>query len=117
MQCVKKYAAKQIISTLHEGKELELMKFPDALQTLRRERAKCLQYEFPTLENFLIRRPRSENHDFEIWQESFYDFNVVTEKKLNEKLNYMHNNPVIWGLAEMPADYPFSSFRKWYQDE
>ena len=28
------------------------------------------------------------------WQRRFYDFNVWTEKKLKEKLHYMHRNPV-----------------------
>jgi hypothetical protein len=26
-----------------------------------------------------------------------------------EKLNYIHNNPVEYGLCEKPWDYPFSS--------
>src|SRR5579883_363041 len=28
------------------------------------------------------------------WQRRFYDFNVYSEKKLREKLDYMHRNPV-----------------------
>jgi REP element-mobilizing transposase RayT len=117
MQCVKKYAAKQIIATLRANQDFQMIQFPSHLEYIRRERAKCLDREFPTLENFLVKKQRTENHNFEIWQESFYDFNVFTKKKINEKLDYMHNNPVRWGLAESPADYAFSSFQKWYQDE
>ena len=33
------------------------------------------------------------------WQRRFYDFNVWTNKKRIEKLNYMHMNPVKRGLV------------------
>jgi len=33
--------------------------------------------------------------DCPIWQARFYDYNVESDKKLNEKLEYMHNNPVV----------------------
>ena len=37
-----------------------------------------------------------------------------TEAKLHEKLNYMHNNPVAWGLVDDPADYPYSSYQNYF---
>ena len=33
------------------------------------------------------------------WQRRFYDFNVWSEEKKNEKMNYMHFNPVKRGLG------------------
>lgn len=44
-----------------------------------------------------------------IWQPSFYDFNIYSDKKLNEKLNYIHLNPVRAGLCTEPEDWPWSS--------
>jgi len=44
------------------------------------------------------------------WQRRFYDFNVWSEKKLNEKLNYMHRNPVDRKLVSHPKDWPWSSW-------
>ena len=44
------------------------------------------------------------------WQARFYDFNVYTEGKKKEKLNYMHANPVKRGLVEHPRDWPWSSW-------
>jgi hypothetical protein len=35
---------------------------------------------------------------------SFYDFNVWSEKKKNEKINYMHFNPVKRGFVTHPQD-------------
>ena len=45
------------------------------------------------------------------WQRRFYDFNVWTQKKKNEKMNYMHFNPVKRGLAAHPKEWPWSSYR------
>jgi putative transposase len=46
----------------------------------------------------------------QFWQARFYDFNVYSHKKKNEKLEYMHANPVIRGLVKHPKDWPWSSF-------
>ena len=45
------------------------------------------------------------------WQPRYYDFNVHTERKRVEKLNYMHNNPVTRGLVAQPEQWTWSSFR------
>jgi REP-associated tyrosine transposase len=44
------------------------------------------------------------------WQARFYDFNVYSERKKIEKLNYMHGNPVLRGLVKHPKDWPWSSW-------
>ena len=44
------------------------------------------------------------------WQPRYYDFNVFTEAKRIEKLQYMHRNPVARGLVASPEDWPWSSF-------
>jgi putative transposase len=43
------------------------------------------------------------------WQRRFYDFNVWSEKKKAEKLNYMHLNPLKRGLVTHPGEWPWSS--------
>ena len=48
------------------------------------------------------------------WQRRFYDFNVWSERKIREKLDYMHNNPVERRLVERPGDWPWSSWRFYY---
>jgi len=49
------------------------------------------------------------------WQARFYDFNVFSEKKKKEKLEYMHSNPVTRGLVEHPRDWPWSSWSNYAQ--
>jgi putative transposase len=44
------------------------------------------------------------------WQPRFYDFNVWSEKKVREKLDYMHANPITKKLVEHPKDWPWSSW-------
>ncbi len=57
------------------------------------------------------REPRS------FWQARFYDFNVYTEGKIKEKLNYMHANPVIRRLVKHPKDWPWSSWSFYMRGE
>ena len=54
---------------------------------------------------------------FRLWQPGFYDFNIFSEEKLLEKLDYIHNNPVSAGLVLSPDDYEWSSYRLYFSDE
>ena len=49
------------------------------------------------------------------WTPNYYAFEIYSQEKLTEKLNYMHLNPVRAGLVEKPADYRWSSGR-WYDE-
>jgi putative transposase len=51
------------------------------------------------------------------WQRRFYDFNVWSGKKLQEKLDYMHRNPVQRLLVHHPADWPWSSWSHYEKGE
>ena len=51
---------------------------------------------------------------FRVWQRKGYDMNIWTAKKVQEKLNYMHNNPVKRGLVKEPGDWPWSSWRFYF---
>ena len=53
-------------------------------------------------------RTRSEP---EVWETRYYDFNVYTAAKRDEKLSYMHLNPVRRGLVTDPAHWSWSSVR------
>jgi REP element-mobilizing transposase RayT len=52
-----------------------------------------------------------------VWQRRFYDMNIWSEKKINEKLDYVHNNPVERKLAGSPGDWPWSSWRYYFQED
>jgi putative transposase len=57
------------------------------------------------------RMSEQRNH---IWQPSFYDFNIYSEEKLCEKLNYIHGNPVRARLVKQVTDYKYSSAKNYY---
>ncbi len=60
-----------------------------------------------------IRLPASVHDEatYRVWQRQFYDFNVWSEKKRLEKLEYMHGNPVKRRLVESPGEWRWSSWR------
>jgi putative transposase len=52
-----------------------------------------------------------------VWQARFYDYNVDSDEKQNEKIEYMHQNPVVAGLAENALDWNWSSARFYERGE
>jgi putative transposase len=44
------------------------------------------------------------------WQHRFYDFNVWSRNKQNQKLHYIHMNPIERGLVRHPKEWPWSSY-------
>ena len=52
----------------------------------------------------------------QFWQKRFYDFNVWSQKKKMEKLEYMHMNPVKRGLCPSPSGWVWSS-SFWYEGQ
>ena len=47
----------------------------------------------------------------------FYPFNVYSERKRLEKLDYMHNNPVKRRLVSSPDQWPWSSSRFYHLND
>ncbi len=53
------------------------------------------------------------NPEEPIWQAGYYDFNVFSDDKAREKLEYMHGNPVKKGLVARADEWKHGSAR-WY---
>ncbi len=51
-----------------------------------------------------------------VWQSKYYSFEIYSNQKLEEKLRYIHLNPVRAGLAEKAVDWRWSSAR-WYEQQ
>jgi putative transposase len=58
-----------------------------------------------------------DESNYRVWQRRFYDMNIWSEKKQPEKLDYMHNNPVVRQLVKAPGDWPWSSWRFYYLED
>lgn len=52
-----------------------------------------------------------------LWQHQFWDRFVRHGKEFNDRLTYMHLNPVRKGLVARPDDWPWSSYRNFSLDE
>jgi hypothetical protein len=52
-----------------------------------------------------------ENTRQRFWQRRYYDFKVYSDRKVTEKLRYMHRNPVGRGLVPSPELRRWSSYR------
>jgi len=52
-----------------------------------------------------------------VWERRYYPFNVYSDQKLQEKLDYMHANPVKRGLVSSPEEWLWSSFRFYYLND
>ena len=85
------------------------------LKTLRQNR------HYPWCEKMLdrFRLPPSVHNEsvYRIGQRRFRPFNVYSRKKILEKLDDMHNNPVKRGLVTQPGDWPWSSWRIYYLND
>jgi putative transposase len=53
----------------------------------------------------------------QFWHARFYDFNVYSDRKRREKLDYMHRNPVTRKVVRRPQDWPWSSYLSYERGE
>lgn len=53
----------------------------------------------------------ADNEKNKLWQKGNHPELIYTDKFFDQKLNYIHNNPVRAGLVELPEDYLYSSAR------
>jgi putative transposase len=51
------------------------------------------------------------------WKPRAYDFNVIEENRLHEKLDYMHKNPTTRGLVDGPHEWRWSSYQYYQFDD
>ena len=57
------------------------------------------------------------NKDFQFWQQHNHPIELSTNNLLDQKLNYIHNNPVEAGFVESPEMWQYSSAKDYYGNE
>ncbi len=55
-----------------------------------------------------------KNKEYQFWRQNNQPKELFREKFIQQKLDYIHNNPVETGLVEKPEDYLLSSARNYY---
>ena len=56
-------------------------------------------------------RRNSNNVHFQFWQQDSHPVELISNKFMDQKLNYIHHNPVVTGIVENPEEYLYSSAR------
>ena len=56
-------------------------------------------------------KKNSQNLEFQLWQQDNHPIELYDIKILHQKLDYIHDNPVVAGIVERPEDYLYSSAR------
>jgi len=55
------------------------------------------------------KNPANENYQF--WQIGSHPIELFGDKMIDQKLDYLHNNPVVVGWVDKPEDFLYSSAR------
>ncbi|MEQ8336534.1 MAG: transposase [Cyclobacteriaceae bacterium] len=55
-----------------------------------------------------------KDREYQIWQRSPMNIELYTEKVFEQKLDYIHYNPVKAGLCQLPEEYKYSSASFYY---
>ena len=65
----------------------------------------------------LVTRP--EKQEYKVWEDGYLPKNVFTPAFLEQKLTYLHHNPMQpqWQLADAPETYAWSSARYYLKGE
>ncbi len=52
-----------------------------------------------------------------IWQRRYWEHLIIDDKDFDNHMNYIHYNPVALGLVKRPADWQWSSFAHFVEQE
>jgi putative transposase len=59
----------------------------------------------------------SNNEQYQFWQQSNHPVELSTYQMLQQRLDYLHNNPVKSGAVEYPHEYLYSSAKDYYTEQ
>ncbi|MDR0229027.1 MAG: transposase [Flavobacteriaceae bacterium] len=93
MRDFKKFTCKKIIETIIEEPE---------------SRREWMLSYFSVSCNHLARK-----QEFKVWQDGYHAIEVYSNKFIKQKINYIHQNPVVEKIVSSAEDYYFSSARNY----
>jgi len=59
-------------------------------------------------------KANSNNNDFQLWQQDNHPIELYTPQVTHQKLDYIHNNPVVAGIVDKAEEYLYSSARDYF---
>jgi putative transposase len=64
-----------------------------------------------SLEKLTLNFTQKRNHRYAVWQKKVVSIDLWSPKFIQQKLRYLHLNPVRAGLCKHPVDWKWSSYR------
>ncbi len=59
----------------------------------------------------------SNNEQYQFWQQNNHPIQLSTNEMIDQRLDYLHNNPVESGAVDYPPNYLYSSAKDYYTGE
>ncbi len=100
-----------LIGIIRDLKKFTSKQLIDLIRTIPESRREWLLNKFRFEANRKLR-----GKYFQVWQEGYHGVQIETNEFLEQKLTYIHENPVFAGFVTRPEDYLYSSARN-YCDE
>ena len=63
------------------------------------------------------RNKKKSDQNYSVWQEGFQPIELTSNYFIDQKINYIHANPVTAGFVKRPQDYKLSSARNYAEME
>lgn len=95
------------------------VKLTDVMRDFKRFTSRAIstqleQDEQPTiLRGFAKQAPDRAKAEYRVWQEGFHPEAIYTPSFAQQKIEYLHNNPVRKGLVDAPEQWRYSSARNY----
>lgn len=94
---------------------------PDVIRDLKKHTSKLLAGKLEEDRRNIwltaMRRAGGTTSDVKIWDDTYYPEQVRTSDFFNQKLDYIHNNPVRAGFIANPAAWKYSSAGFYYRED
>ena len=103
----------QLSDILRDFKKFTAVKIITAIKNNTREsRKEWMLAIFRTKGN-----ENSRNSTNQFWRQDNQPIELTTNKMIEQRLNYLHNNPVEAGIVSNPLDYLYSSAKDYAQEK
>ncbi len=97
-----------LVSIIRDMKKFTSKQLIDLIQEIPESRREWM------LNKFKYEAARTKRgKDFQVWREGYHGKQIETNAFLDEKLDYIHNNPVVAGFVDSPEHYIYSSARNY----
>ena len=101
---ISKTGREKLSSIVRDFKKFTSKSIIEEIENINESRKEWLLREFKA-----AGMPLKRNKNYKVWQDGNHPIELDTNKMLEQRLSYLHNNPVEHSIVLRPEDYVFSS--------